>query len=176
MNSPILLDACLPRKQKTRMSGAVCTVTGKAQTNACFVKCKGSWRKLSAEIGHRDISGWPSQLPVFVLILPREQWNLNVPIWQMKTQMQEAVSPICHRPSPLGPSSVMERALDPTFLCHKKSTKYRRHKFHFTGEKAKAQRGWDQNPCLWLFLRVPKTNSLKAWISTGKKTFFCLRL
>lgn len=40
MNSPILLDAHLPRKQNTCMSGPVFTITGKVQTNTCFVKCK----------------------------------------------------------------------------------------------------------------------------------------
>lgn len=60
-----------------------------------------------------------------------------------------------------------------TLLCHKKSMKYRRHKhrFHFTDEKAKIQRRWDKNPCLWAFLRVPNTNSLQDWMSKGKRFF-----
>lgn len=40
MNSPILLDAHLPRKQNTCMSGPVFTIIGKVQTCTYFVKCK----------------------------------------------------------------------------------------------------------------------------------------
>ena len=78
MNPPILLDAHLPGKQNTEVWSWV--HNDRRSPDTCSVKCKRvpqerATRKAEHGTGH---SGWLVSASVFLFLLPRKPWNLNM--------------------------------------------------------------------------------------------------